>query len=445
MTIQSIREWSACRQIPNWSRQHNEAEKIFKSASSDHLDELIAIVQSGEPADQHVALSVLEHFARAKYDLRWTRERNDRLVHALRKQIVDKYPHDISRHAVQLLREMDFSWLDEFLASFPLEQISDENCPALIWDLSNQLTEAARAQLLLMAEAGWKEALQIKWTVNAPPGSLRTAPPVDERHYNPPTRLSGPLVGSPEWQRLKTSQNSIGEIALWFRFLTPQDIADLATAWDGDNPDDRRCAGHVLREAAQKQDSRLATVRERILRRAESLASPMFEETGTLPSEYYVIQDLDRERAVDFVLARLDQPNLSPRHAHSLFRVMRRLKSPRIIARAQELAGQSGPLAKDAETYLDDITPVMPERMEAVAERWRQEHSARDLKWIYFRHLDPTAAGADIGPILKLLGEPSEQGQRFYSWKSNASPVRLHLETNTDGNLNWMKLYDESE
>ena len=97
MTIQSIPEWTACRQIASWPNQFHEAEKIFKAASPTQFDELIGIAETGGLADQHVALSVLEHFARAKYDLRWNLERRDCLIRTLRQLVIEKYPQAIGR------------------------------------------------------------------------------------------------------------------------------------------------------------------------------------------------------------------------------------------------------------------------------------------------------------------------------------------------------------
>jgi len=441
MTIRAIPEWTACRQIADWARQFDEALKIFKAASPSQLDELIAIAEGGDPADQHVALSVLEHFARAKYDLRWNLDRRDCLIRVLRKHVIEEYPQDIARHAVSLLRLMDYPWLDEFLGSFPLDQISEKNCSALVYDLSNQLTEQARIQLIRMAQAGWEDASRIKWTSNASP--LPSPPVADEWHYNPPKRLSGPLVGSPEWQRLIKSNNVFQEIGLWLHFVSEKDIADLVAAWDRDDPDDHRCAGDVFRALALKKDTRLAPERERVLKRAESLGCQLFEKLGRLPSEYYVIKDFDRDRAVDFVLARLEQRTLPQGHEESLFREMTKLGGPRVIVRIQQLAVQGGKLAKDAAIYLDEAGPATPERIESKAERWRQKRNARDLRWLYFRHLEETKHGASIDPILRLLGKPTKKGEGFYSWKSKASRVHLYLETDKDGNLNWMKLYDE--
>ena len=69
---------------------------------------------------------------------------------------------------------------------------------------------------------------------------------------------------------------------------------------------------------------------------------------------------------------------------------MKRLGSPRVIARIQQLAEQGGKLAKDAAIYLDEAGPATPERIESKAERWRQKRNARDLIWLYFQHLEKT-------------------------------------------------------
>jgi hypothetical protein len=441
MTIQSIPEWAACRQIASWPDQSDKAEKIFKGASPTQLDELIGIAETGELADQHVALSVLDHFARARYDLRWNLERRDCLIRTLRQLIIEKYPQAIGRHPLCVLRLMDYPWVDEFLSTFPLDQVSEKNSSALIFDLSNQVTEAARAQLKRMAQAGWEEAARIKWTDHALP--LSSPPTADDWHYNPPTRLSGPLVGSPEWQRLIKSDNVSREIGLWLHFLNEKDIADLAGAWDRDDPNDHRCAGAVLGALAVKQEPRLAPERERILKRAESLGRQSFQELGRLPSEYYVIKDFDRERAIDFVLSSLDQAALTRQHEENLFREMKTLRSPRVIARIQQLAEQGGKLATDAAIYLDEAGPATPERIESKAERWRQKRNARDLSWLYFQHLEKAKPGTPIDSTLRLLGKPTEKGERFFSWKSRASRVRLYIETDKNGQLDWMRLYEE--
>ena len=109
-----------------WPKQYGAAEKIFKAASAAELDDLILVVKSGSIDDQHVALSTLEHFSRAKLDTRWSLARRDRLVHVLRKHVVERYPDDVARHSVSVLRIMDFAWLGEFLTGISLEQVSEE-------------------------------------------------------------------------------------------------------------------------------------------------------------------------------------------------------------------------------------------------------------------------------------------------------------------------------
>jgi len=180
MTIQAIPEWTACRQIASWPNQLHEAEEIFKAASPTQFDELTGIAETGELADQHVALSVLDHFARAKYDLRWNLERRDRLIRTLHRQVIEKYPQAIGRHALSVLRLMDYRWVDEFLGMFPMNQVSEQNSSVLIYDLCNQVTEAAGAQLKRMAQAGWEEAARIKWTDHALP--LPPPPAADYWH-----------------------------------------------------------------------------------------------------------------------------------------------------------------------------------------------------------------------------------------------------------------------
>jgi hypothetical protein len=133
MAIISLPEWVACRAISSWPKQHSAAEKIFKAASAAELDDLIVVVESGSIDDQHVALSTIEHFSRAKVDARWSLGR-DRLVHVLRKHVVERYPDDIARHSVSVLRIMDFAWLSELLTGIPLEQVSDEGRPKLVYD-----------------------------------------------------------------------------------------------------------------------------------------------------------------------------------------------------------------------------------------------------------------------------------------------------------------------
>ena len=162
MAITSLPEWVACRAISSWPKQYSAAEKIFKAASAAELDDLILIVESGGIDDQHVALSTLNHFAYAKLDARWTAARRDRSVHVLRKHLGERYPDDIARHSVSVLRIMDFAWLGEFLTGIPLEQVSDEGRPKLVDDLSNVLTERSRERLLLMMEAGWEGTERVK-------------------------------------------------------------------------------------------------------------------------------------------------------------------------------------------------------------------------------------------------------------------------------------------
>jgi hypothetical protein len=211
MAITSLPEWLACRAIPSWSKQYSIAEKIFKAVSAAELDDLIRIVESCGTDDQHVALSTLEYFSRAKQDARWTTARKDRLVHVLRKHAIERYPDDIARHSVSVLRVMDLAWLNEFLTGIPLEQVSVEDQPKLVYDLSNQLTEPSRARLLLMMEVGWESALQVKWPLN-PQGSLPPQPAADEWDYNPHTSITGPLLRSLEWKHLLKSQNPLQEI-----------------------------------------------------------------------------------------------------------------------------------------------------------------------------------------------------------------------------------------
>jgi hypothetical protein len=91
-------EWVACRAISSWPKQSSTAEKIFKATSAAELDDLILVVESGSVDDQHVALSTLEHSSRAGLDARWYLARRDRLVHVLRKHVVERYPDDIARH-----------------------------------------------------------------------------------------------------------------------------------------------------------------------------------------------------------------------------------------------------------------------------------------------------------------------------------------------------------
>jgi hypothetical protein len=444
MAITSLPEWVACRAISSWWKQYSGAEKIFKAASAAELDDLILVAESGSVDDQHVALSTLNHFAYAKLDARWTAARRDSLVHVLRKHVVERYPDDIARHSVSVLRLMDFSWLDEFLTGIPLEQISEEDRPKLVYDLDNVRTERSRERLLLMMEAGWRSwgGAKVEWPMKAAPGSLPPQPTPDEWDYNPHTRIAGALLSSPEWKHLLKSQNPLREIQLWLDCVTDSDLADLADAWERGDPDDHRCAGGVIRQLALRNDSRLADYRARILRRAHSLATKIFQETGILPSEYYVIRDLSREQAIDFVTACVDSEESSLKHLQSAFREMMTLGGPRIIARIEKLGAQGGPLAKDAATYLDEAGPVTPEKIATKSARWRKTRNARDLRWLFFSHIERnTHKGSTIEEILTLLGKPSEASNGGYCWRSKDPMVHLYLETDESGRLDWMKLY----
>jgi hypothetical protein len=249
-------------------------------------------------------------------------------------------------------------------------------------------------------------------------------------------------LSSPEWKHLFKSQNPLQEIQLWLDCVTDNDLADLADAWERDDPDDHRCAGGVIRQLALRNDSRLADYRARILRQAQSLATKIYQETGILPSEYYVIRDLSREQAIDFVLACLDMEKSSLGHLQSAFREMMTLGGPRIIDRIEKLAAQGGPLAKDAAIFLDEAGPVTPDKIAAKSERWRKSRNAGDLRWLFFSHIERTThRGSDIEAILMLLGEPSERGEGFCGWKSKDPLVHLYLETDKSGKLDWMKLY----
>jgi hypothetical protein len=275
-------------------------------------------------------------------------------------------------------------------------------------------------------------------------GSVPPQPASDEWDYNPHTRLTGRLLTSPEWKHLLKSQNPLQEIQLWLDSVSDSDLVDLADAWERDDPDDHRCAGGVIRQLALRNDSRLADYRARILRAAHSLATKIFQETGILPSEYYVIRDLSREQALDFVLACLDTEKSSLRHLQSAFREMKMLGGPRVIVLIEGLAGEGGPLAEDAAIFLDEAGPVTPDKIAAKSEGWRKSRNARDLHWLFFSHIErDTQQGSDIEAILTLLGEPSERGEGFFSWKSKGSLVHLYLETDKSGMLDWMRLYED--
>jgi len=379
-----------------------------------------------------------------KLDSRWNLARRDRVVHALRRLVVEKYPDDLARHSVSVLRSMDFAWLDEFLTSIPLDRVSEEEQSKLVYDLSNLLTERSRARLLLMIEAGWEGTERVKWPVNAAPGSLVLQAPADDWDYAPHTHITGPLLRSPEWKHLLNSQNPLQEILLWLDSLAEGDLSDLVQAWEHDDSGDHRCAGGVFRQLALKKDTRLADYRDRICRRAQSHAAKLFRATGILPSEYYVIRDLDIEQAIDFVLTCFDSEKASLRHMQSAFDEMKRLGGPRIVARIEALAAEPGPLAEDAAIFLDERGPVTTEKIAAKSARWKTSQNARDLKWLFFGHIEPeTRQGASIDPILDLLGEPTKLGERAYDWKSRGSGVHLYLETDKSGKLAWMRLYED--
>jgi hypothetical protein len=197
----------------------------------------------------------------------------------------------------------------------------------------------------------------------------------------------------------------------------------------------------LFREQGQG-DARLASNRTRILNHAESLGRKIFHETSHLPSEYYVIRDLTRERATDFVLACLDSEKSSLSHLQSAFREMQALGGPRVMACIEQLAANAGPLAKDAAIFLDEAGPVTPDKIAAKSARWRKTRNARDLRWLFYRHIEAnTPQGSTIEEILTLLGKPSEGGEGFYSWESKDPQVHLYLETDKSGRFDWMKLY----
>jgi hypothetical protein len=442
LPLPSRPEWLACRNILSWPKQHSTAEKLFKAASAADLDDLISIAQSGDSEDQHVALSTLEYFSRAKLDGRWTAVRRDRLLRILREHFVERWSDPIAQHSVSLLRIMDPAWIEHFLTGIPLDEVAEEDRPKLVYDLSNILTEKSRERLLLMIEAGWEGTTSVKWPFNAAPGSLPSPPVPDDWDYNPHTRVTGPLLSSPEWKHLLKSQAPLQEVLLWLDSITEADVAALADAWEGDDPAHRRCAGAAIRQLALRNDARLSPYRTRILKQAQSMSATIFEKTGILPSEYYAIRDFSREHAIDFVLTCVEQESSTARHLQSAFREMMTLGGPRIIARIEQLAAQGGPLAKDAVTFLDEMGPVTPEKIDAKAKRWRETANQRDLKWLFFSHIERSVPqGSSIEPILALLGKPSEQGGRYFSWKSKGSPVHFYLETDRSGNLDWMKLY----
>jgi hypothetical protein len=441
MTIQSLPEWIACSQLKSWSDQEVFVRGLLESLTLGQLAELITIVEKGNVIDQHCALAVLRNFAYAKYDGRWSLEKYDRLVAILRKHIVEDYPGDLGRHSFRVLAELNFSWTDEFLSTFPLDRIPQEKRGFFVYDLACLGTESARKQLEQIAQGDWEEANDAKSRCKA---ALHSPQPSDERHYNPPVQLSGPLLESPEWQRLlKGTGDPRQEAGGWSQFLSDRDVANLITTWELEETDGHRCAGLVLTMLAKNKDRRIEPERERILKRAWSLGGQRFEETGYLPSEYYLIKDFDRDGAVQFVLGQFELDKLTERQADSLFREMRALRGPRIVARLQELATKGGGLAEEAAGCLDDIEPVTPQRLAARAATWREQHNEQDLRWIYNRFLDGTPAGSPITPIIDLLGEPTQAGERWFSWKGKDLRGHLYLETDKYGTLDWMRLYDE--
>jgi hypothetical protein len=168
----------------------------------------------------------------------------------------------------------------------------------------------------------------------------------------------------------------------------------------------------------------------------------LFQETAFLPSAYHVIRDLDREHAIDFILACLDLGNPSLRHLQSAFREMTMLGGPRMIARIEQWAATDGPLAKEAAAFLDERGPVTPEKIAAKSARWQKSRNARDLRWLFFSHIEPNMQqGGNIETVLAVLGEPARRGERFFDWKSDDPRIHLYLETDESGNLDWMKLY----
>jgi len=442
LPLTSRPDWLACRNIPLWPKQYSTAEKIFKALSASEFDDLISIAQSGDIEDQHVALSTLEYFSRAKLDARWTAARRDRLLRILREHVVERYPDPIAQHSVAILRIMDPAWIEDFLTDIPLDDVAEQDRPKLVYDLGNILTERSRQRLLLMIEASWEGTEYVKWPLNAAAGNPPSTPEPDEWDYNPHTQVTGPLLSSPEWKHLLKSQAPLQEVLLWLDSITDADVAALADAWEGNDPSHRRCAAAAIRQLGLRDDARLSPYRARILRHAQSTAAEIFEKTGVLPSEYYAIRDLYREHAIDFVLTCLDCESSGPRNLQSAFGEMKTLGGARIIARMEQLAAQGGPLAQGAATFLDEMGPVTPEIVAAKSKRWQETANQRDLKWLFFSHIERNIRqGSSIEPILALLGKPSEQGERYFNWKSKGSPVHFYLETDRSGNLDWMKLY----
>ena len=119
------------------------------------------------------------------------------------------------------------------------------------------------------------------------------------------------------------------------------------------------------------------------------------------------------------------------------------LGGPRVQARIEELAAQSGPIAQTAATFLDERGPVTPEKIAEKSARWHKNRTGRDLRWLFFRHIEPeTRQGSSIEAILTLLGEPSKRGKEFCEWESKDSPVHcIYLETDKSGKPDWMRFY----
>jgi hypothetical protein len=142
-------------------------------------------------------------------------------------------------------------------------------------------------------------------------------------------------------------------------------------------------------------------------------------------------------------LACLDSQELRLQHAQSVFAEMVALGGPLVLARIEQLAAQNGPMAQTAATFLDERGPVTPEKIAAKSARWHKNRAGRDLKWLFFRHIEPeTPQGSSIEAILTLLGEPSKRGEGFCEWRSKDSPIHsIYLETDKSGKLDWMKFY----
>jgi len=442
MTLTSLPEWLAFRRTSGATPKRLDAEAVFKVCTAAHFDDLISLAETGTTDEQRCAFMVVDHFLWAKQDPRWNSDRRDRLVRISRKLVVETYPQDPGFLAIETLRMLDFSWAAEFLGLFPLERVPEDRQTGFIVQLDSPPAEQTRVQLERVVQCGWHDDYRAKNALKRP---LTPAPPGDEWDYNPHTQVSGPLLASPEWEHLTKSQNPWIESRLWVDSVTEADVAALVAAWEHDDPPaihDHRCSGHVLRELALRNNPLLAPHRERIVRRAESLASAAFAASGFIPLAYFVLRELDRERAVDFVLASIDQEGLSARHQNSLLGEMGGLGGPRILAKLQELAAGTGPLAQNAANFLEANAPVTPEKIAATAKRWREKRDAKDLQWLYFRRIEQIRSGEPVDLILQLLGAPTKRGERFCSWESAGSPISLYFETDRDGNLDWMKLYE---